>query len=129
MHSLCAILLACGFIAIRRKRIAVHRAFMISAFSVSVLFLISYVVYHANAGSTPFQGRGWMRPFYFAILISHVILAAAILPMALTTLARALRGDFPAHRRIARWTWPIWMYVSVTGVMVYALLYHLSGAR
>ena len=102
---------------------------MDSAFGVSILFLISYVIYHAQAGSTPFPGSGWLRPLYFTILISHVILAIVILPMAIMTLRRALDGRFEEHRRIARWTWPVWMYVSVTGVAVYVLLYHIAAAR
>ena len=129
LNSLSAILLTCGFVAIRRKHVHVHRSCMLSAFGVSILFLISYVIYHAQAGSTPFPGRGWLRPLYFTILISHVILAIVILPMAIMTLRRALGGRFEEHRRIARWTWPVWMYVSVTGVVVYVLLYHIAAAR
>jgi putative membrane protein len=127
LNSVSAALLAAGYVAIRRKRIPLHRAWMVSAFAVSALFLVSYVIYHAEAGSRPFQGRGWIRPVYFAILITHVVLAAAIVPMALCTLARALGGRFEAHRRIARWTWPVWMYVSVTGVAIYLLLYGAGG--
>ena len=98
---------------------------MLMAFGTSSLFLISYVVYHANAGSRPFPGQGPMRFVYFAILITHVILAASILPLAITTLSRGLRGQYPRHVRIARWTFPIWMYVSVTGVIIYVLLYQI----
>jgi len=127
LNSLSAVLLAAGYAAIRRKRIPLHRACMLAAFAVSVLFLISYVAYHAEAGSRPFEGRGWIRPVYFAVLITHVVLAAVIVPMALGTLVRALRGRFEAHRRIARWTWPIWMYVSITGVVIYLLLYGAGG--
>ena len=129
LNSLSAILLTCGFVAIRRKNVHVHCACMLSAFGVSILFLISYVIYHAQAGSTPFPGSGWLRPLYFTTLISHVILAIVILPMAIMTLRRALGGRFEEHRRIARWTWPVWMYVSVTGVAVYVLLYHIAAAR
>ncbi len=129
LNSLSAILLACGFAAIKKKNIRVHRAFMLAAFCVSVLFLVFYVIYHAQAGSTRFTGTGWIRPLYFAILISHVILAIVILPMAIATLRRGLGGRYEEHRRIARWTWPVWMYVSVTGVAVYLLLYHVGGAR
>jgi uncharacterized membrane protein YozB (DUF420 family) len=98
---------------------------MLAAFSVSVLFLISYVVYHAQVGSKPFPGVGWLRIVYFSILIPHVILAAAIVPLAVVTLRRGLRMDIVRHRRIARWTLPIWLFVSVTGVVVYWMLYHL----
>jgi uncharacterized membrane protein YozB (DUF420 family) len=98
---------------------------MLSAFSVSVLFLVSYVVYHALAGSRPFTGLGWIRPVYFALLISHVVLAAAMVPFVLTTLYRALGADFPRHVRLARVTLPVWLYVSITGVVVYVILYRL----
>ena len=125
LNGTSAVLLACGWVAIRRRRIAVHRACMLGAFSVSVLFLVSYVVYHALAGSRPFAGQGWIRPVYFAILISHVVLAAAMVPFVLTTLYRALGADFPRHVRLARVTLPVWIYVSVTGVLVYLILYRL----
>ena len=98
---------------------------MISAFTVSIVFFISYCVYHYHVGDVRFGGRGVVRPVYFSILISHVTLAVAIVPLALITLGRALRGRFARHRRIARWTWPIWMYVSVTGVVVYLMVYRL----
>jgi uncharacterized membrane protein YozB (DUF420 family) len=98
---------------------------MLSAFGVSSLFLASYVVYHASAGSRPFPGTGWLRPVYFALLVSHVLLAAVIVPLALMTIWRALRGQFDRHRRLARWTLPLWLYVSVTGVVIYWMLYHL----
>lgn len=124
LNSLGAILLACGFVAIKKKNIPVHRAFMLSAFGVSVVFLVCYVIYHAQAGSTPFLGTGWIRPLYFAILISHILLAILILPLAIATLRRGLQGRYEEHRRIARFTWPMWMYVSVTGVVVYLMLYH-----
>lgn len=101
---------------------------MIAAFATSTAFLISYVIYHVRVGSVPFQGHGWIRPVYFFILITHVVLAAAIVPLALVTLSRALREQFDRHRRIARWTYPIWLYVSVTGVVIYVLLYHLYAA-
>ena len=118
-------LLLAGWLMIRRGRIAAHRRCMLTAFDVSSLFLVCYVVYHAQAGSRPFTGHGIVRQIYFAILISHVLLAAAIVPLALVTLRRALRGDYVRHRRIARWTFPVWMYVSVTGVVIYLMLYHL----
>ena len=98
---------------------------MLSACVTSVLFLISYLIYHYFVGSVPFKGMGWIRTVYFSILISHVILAAAIIPLAMITLVRALRGNFERHKRIARWTFPIWLYVSVTGVIVYWMLYRL----
>ena len=98
---------------------------MLSACVTSALFLISYLIYHYFVGSVPFKGVGWIRTVYFSILISHVILAAAIVPLALMTLVRALRGNFERHKRIARWTLPIWLYVSVTGVIVYWMLYRL----
>ena len=98
---------------------------MLGAFASSTLFLISYLIYHANVGSRPFPGQGPIRIVYFAILISHVILAAAILPMAISTLSRGLRGKYADHKRIAKWTFPTWMYVSVTGVIVYLMLYQM----
>jgi uncharacterized membrane protein YozB (DUF420 family) len=98
---------------------------MLTAFGASALFLVSYVVYHANAGSRPYHGTGWLRTLYFSILIPHVILAAAVVPLALVTLRRGLRRDDVRHRRIARITLPIWLFVSVTGVIVYFMLYHL----
>ena len=118
--------LIAGYICIRSGRRGAHRACMIAAFLASSLFLVSYVVYHANAGSRPFPGTGIARPVYFAILITHVVLAAVILPMAILTLARALRGRFDRHRHIARWTLPLWLYVSVTGVVIYWMLYRVT---
>jgi putative membrane protein len=125
LNGLAAILLVTGYIFIRQRRWRQHRAMMLAAFTTSVLFLISYVVYHANAGSRPFSGRGRIRIVYFTILITHVILAAAIVPLALVTLSRALRARYDRHARIARWTLPIWLYVSVTGVVVYLMLYRM----
>jgi len=124
LNGLAALLLAAGFVMIRRGRVSAHRALMTAAFTTSALFLVSYVVYHAGAGSRPFEGQGAIRLVYFAVLVSHVILAAAILPLAIVTLTRALRGRFDRHAAIARWTLPIWLYVSVTGVVVYLMLYH-----
>ena len=118
-------LLAAGYYFIKQKRIAPHRACMIAALVASSLFLISYVVYHAHVGSKPFPGHGPIRALYFTILVTHVILAAVIVPMALVTLSRGLRMDVARHRRIARWTWPLWMYVSVTGVVIYVMLYKM----
>ena len=109
----------------RDGHITAHRNAMLGAFASSTLFLISYLVYHANVGSRPFAGQGSIRIVYFAILISHVILAAAILPMAISTLSRGLRGRYADHKRIAKWTFPTWMYVSVTGVIVYLMLYRM----
>jgi uncharacterized membrane protein YozB (DUF420 family) len=123
-----AVLLLVGRWFIGRGRIAVHRGFMIAALVTSTVFLASYLYYHAHVGSVHFQGRGWSRPLYFSILISHTILAALVLPMVIVTLSRALRERFDSHRAIARWTFPVWLYVSVTGVVVYVMLYHLFAA-
>jgi uncharacterized membrane protein YozB (DUF420 family) len=98
---------------------------MLAAIGTSSLFLVSYLTYHYYHGATRFPGQGWIRPVYFSVLISHTVLAACVLPLVLVTVARALRGNFPKHRQIARWTLPIWLYVSVTGVIVYLMLYHL----
>lgn len=124
LNAMAAILLLIGYREIRLGRMARHRAAMIAACATSALFLISYVTYHAHAGSRPFTGQGPIRIVYFTILISHVVLAAAILPLALVTLTRALRERFDRHAALARWTLPIWLYVSVTGVAVYFMLYH-----
>jgi len=129
LNSLSAVLLIAGYGLIRRKRIRAHRACMFAAFVTSTLFLISYLTYHYHHGSTRFQGQGWVRPVYFAILITHTTLAAVIVPFALTTLYRATRGSFARHARVARWTLPIWLYVSVTSVVVYLMLYQLYPAR
>ncbi len=102
-----------------------HKRCMLAALTTSALFLISYVIYHYNAGSRPFPGQGAIRVVYFTILMTHVVLAAAILPLALTTTARGLRSQFDRHVRIARWTFPIWLYVSVTGVVIYLMLYQM----
>jgi putative membrane protein len=124
LNATAAALLSWGYAMIRRRRIAAHRAGMIAAFLASTAFLISYVVYHAQAGSKLFTGQGPIRAVYFTVLISHVVLAGVIVPMAILTLARALGGRFALHRRIARWTLPLWLYVSVTGVVIYVMLYH-----
>jgi putative membrane protein len=124
LNALAAVLLIGGWIQIRRGRVHVHRRFMLGAFTTSALFLVSYVVYHAQMGSKPFPGTGVWRTVYFSILIPHVILAAAVLPLALITLRRGLRRNDAAHRAIARITLPIWLFVSVTGVLVYLMLYH-----
>ena len=128
LNSTSATLLTAGYFCIRTRRVTAHKVCMVSAFFVSTLFLISYVVYHAQVGSVRFPGRGWVRPLYFAILISHATLAIIIVPLALITLSRALRGQFDRHRRIARWTLPLWLYVNVTGVVVYWMLYRLFRA-
>jgi uncharacterized membrane protein YozB (DUF420 family) len=125
LNGISAVLLIVGYAMIRRGRIQAHRACMISAFICSTALLVSYVIYHVRVGNVHFLGRGWIRPVYFTLLISHVTLAAAIVPLAIITLSRALREQFDRHRRIARWTLPIWLYVSVTGVIIYVMLYHL----
>jgi putative membrane protein len=126
LNGTSAVLLGVGWVCIRRRRVAAHRACMLGAFCVSTLFLVSYVTYHALAGSRPFTGQGTIRWIYFPVLVSHIVLAAAMVPFVLTTLYRALSGDFLRHARLARWTLPVWLYVSVTGVLVYWLLYHLG---
>ncbi len=128
LNGLAAVWLAAGYVMIRRGRINAHRFCMLAAVATSTVFLVSYLIYHAQAGSTRFMSHGWIRPVYFAILISHTVLAAAIVPLVLVTLYRAFRKRFVRHRRIARWTWPLWIYVSVTGVVIYLMLYHLDPA-
>ncbi len=123
LNGASAILLAGGYAAIRSGKIAVHKAFMISAFVVSSVFLGSYLLYHYRVGHVAFQGQGWVRPVYFVLLTSHTILAVVIVPMILVTLRRAWLGKFDRHRVIARWTLPLWFYVSVTGVIVYLMVY------
>ena len=123
LNASSAVLLTAGYVCIRRRRIAAHRACMLAAAGVSTAFLVSYVVYHWLAGSRPFTGQGWMRAVYFPVLITHVVLAAGMVPFVLTTLYRALAGDFARHARLARWTLPVWLYVSVSGVAVYWMLY------
>lgn len=125
LNTTSAVLLLLGYRFIRRRNIRAHQVSMTAAFAVSVLFLLSYLVYHYYAGATRFSGSGWVRPLYFSILFSHTVLAAVVPFLALLTLARAWRGQFRRHGRIARWTLPIWLYVSVTGVVIYVLLYHL----
>ena len=125
LNATSAVLLTTGYVFIRRGRWESHRRCMLAAFATSTLFLISYIVYHANAGSRPFQGHGPIRAVYFTILITHVVLAAAIVPLALLTLSRALRARFDRHAAIARWTLPVWLYVSITGIIVYWMLYRM----
>jgi len=129
LNGLSAVLLSVGYLFIRRKKVAAHKACMLTAFSLSTLFLISYVIYHYHAGSKPFGGVGVTRMIYFPLLISHILLAAAIVPLALTTIYRAWGGEFERHKRIARFTLPVWLYVSVTGVIVYWMLYWLVPGR
>jgi uncharacterized membrane protein YozB (DUF420 family) len=126
LNATSAALLVIGYALIRRRRIAAHRAVMIAAFSCSVLFMLSYLTYHYQAGSVRFQGTGGVRTVYFTILLTHTVLAAAVPFLAVITLVRALRERFDRHRAIARWTLPIWLYVSVTGVAVYWMLYRMS---
>lgn len=128
LNGLSAVWLLLGYTFIRRGNIPVHRAFMILALVTSTAFLTSYLIYHFHTGSTPFQSRGFVRGLYFTILISHTILAVVIVPMVLVTLVRALRRRFVAHRRLARVTLPLWLYVSITGVVIYFMLYHLDPA-
>jgi uncharacterized membrane protein YozB (DUF420 family) len=123
LNALSGLLLLAGYVLIRNGRVRQHRACMVCAFITSSLFLICYVVYHAQVGSVRFTRSGLVRPLYFTILITHVTLAATVPPLAIITLSRGLKGRYLQHRAIARWTWPIWMYVSVTGVLVYTLLY------
>jgi uncharacterized membrane protein YozB (DUF420 family) len=125
LNSLSAAFLTLGFLFIKSKNIKAHKACMLAAFVSSSLFLISYLVYHYQVGSVPFKGQGAIRTLYFTILLTHTILAVVVVPVALITLLRALKENFPAHRRIARWTFPIWLYVSITGVLVYVMLYRL----
>lgn len=123
LNALCAIFLVLGFLFIRQKKVIWHRAAMVSAFMVSAVFLASYLLYHYEVGSTRYAGQGLWRTVYFAILISHSILAAAIVPMILRTLYLAATNRFEQHRRLARWTLPLWFYVSITGVVIYLMLY------
>ncbi len=129
LNATSALLLTLGFIFIRSKNVAAHKACMISAVVSSTLFLVCYLWYHAHHGVTRFTGQGVVRGFYFALLGSHTVLAAVIVPLVLVTLYRALSGQFEKHRRIARWTLPLWLYVSVTGVLVYWMLYHLFSPQ
>lgn len=123
LNALSGLLMLIGYVQIRTGRRDSHRVWMLAAFTASALFLACYVVYHAQVGSVPFTRIGFVRPLYFTILLTHVVLAIVVLPMVLVTLRRGLTGQFGQHRKLARWTFPIWMYVSVTGVLVYVLLY------
>jgi putative membrane protein len=123
LNALSGILLLLGYVLIRARRIQQHRTCMIAAFAASSLFLICYVVYHAQVGSVRFTRQGFVRPLYYTILVTHVTLAVTVVPLAIITLSRGLKARYPQHRRLARWTLPVWLYVSVTGVLVYVLLY------
>jgi uncharacterized membrane protein YozB (DUF420 family) len=125
LNGIAAVLLVIGWVLIRRRKIRAHRAVMLTAFACSILFLISYLVYHYQVGSVRFQGEGAIRTVYFTILISHTLLATAVPFLVAITLFRALKERFAKHRAIARWTLPIWLYVSVTGVVVYWMLYRM----
>jgi putative membrane protein len=129
LNGTSAVLLTCGYLAIRARKIAVHKAFMIAAFLTSTAFLISYLAYHYRVGHVVFQGQGWVRPVYFTLLLTHTVLAIVIVPMILVTLRRAWLERFDKHRLIARWTLPLWLYVSVTGVIVYLMVYQLYPAK
>ena len=123
LNTLSAVFLCAGYFFIRSHKRDAHQRCMMAAIACSTLFLVSYLTYHFQVGSVGFKGQGWIRPVYFAILITHTILAAAVVPLVLVTFIRALRERFDAHRRIARWTFPIWLYVSITGVVIYLMLY------
>ena len=125
LNSTCAVLLVAGYVSIRRKNVLAHKCCMIAAFACSCAFLTCYLWYHAHYGVERFPGHGIARPFYFALLGTHSVLATVIVPLVLITLYRALRAQFARHKRIARWTLPIWLYVSVTGVLVYWILYRI----
>jgi uncharacterized membrane protein YozB (DUF420 family) len=129
LNGLSAIFLTAGWFFIRRKDQAAHWKCMLAAVVTSALFLTCYLIYHAKAGRTVFKDPQWFRPFYLAILLTHTVLAVVIVPLVLVTLSRALRQRFDWHKKIARWTWPIWMYVSVTGVVIYLLLYGIFPQR
>ena len=122
LNALSGLLLLVGYTLIRTRRVELHRKVMIAAFVASSLFLVCYVVYHAQVGSVRFTRHGFVRPLYFTILITHVTLAAVVLPLAIVTLSRGLSSRYSLHRRIARWTFPLWLYVSVTGVITYVML-------
>ena len=129
LNATSGLLLVAGFFFISRRKIAAHLACMIAALVSSALFLTSYLIYHYHHGTTLFKGQGAARPVYFVILTTHTILAVVILPLILVTLWRAARGEFGRHMRIARWTFPLWLYVSITGVVVYLMLYRLYPSR
>jgi uncharacterized membrane protein YozB (DUF420 family) len=125
LNALSAALLLTGFFFIRARRVKQHRAMMLAAFAVSTVFLFSYLAYHYQAGAVRFPKTGWIRPLCFSLLLSHTLLAAAVVPLAMVALARALRANYERHKAVARWTLPVWLYVSLSGVAVYLMLYHL----
>jgi uncharacterized membrane protein YozB (DUF420 family) len=125
LNATSGIFLFTGYLLIKKRQINAHRNAMLAAFASSMLFLTSYLVYHYHTGSRPFPGTGTIRLVYFVILVSHVLLAIAILPLAISTLTKGLRGQYTRHKRVAKWTFPLWMYVSVTGVVVYVMLYQM----
>lgn len=125
LNAISTVLLLIGYLLVKQRRLEAHRNVMIAAFAVSTLFLVGYVVYHYNVGSRRFPGQGPIRSVYFFILITHIVLAALVPPMAIITLVRGLRARYDTHARLARWTLPIWLYVSVTGVIVYLMLYRM----
>jgi uncharacterized membrane protein YozB (DUF420 family) len=129
LNGASAVLITGGRLLIRRQKVRLHRMCMIAAVATSSLFLVSYLYYHAHVHSVHFPGQGWVRPVYFTILISHTLLAATVIPLVVLSLNYALRGKFDRHRRVVRWTYPVWLYVSVTGVVVYVMLYQIYGAR
>ena len=129
LNTTAASLVSLGFFFVRRKNISAHRACMVSALLVSTVFMVFYLYYHAKVGNIPFAGVGAIRPVYFSLLASHVILAAVLFPLVLITAGLAIRGNTPRHRRLARWTLPIWLYVSVTGVIIYLMAFHIYAAR
>jgi uncharacterized membrane protein YozB (DUF420 family) len=127
LNAIAALLLVSGWVSIRRRRVELHKRLMLASVAVSALFLVSYLTYHHVHGSRKFQGQGWIRPVYFTILITHTVLAAAVVPLVGVTLQRALSGQDARHVAVARWTLPIWLYVSVTGVTVYWMLYRMGS--
>src|SRR5262250_3338540 len=130
LNGFSAVCLACGYAAIRAGKVKLHKAFMVSAFFVSCAFLVSYLIYHYRVHQVVlFQGQGWIRPVYFTILISHTILAVVIVPLIIVTLRRAFLERFDKHRLIARWTLPLWFYVSVTGVIIYFMVYQIYAPK
>jgi uncharacterized membrane protein YozB (DUF420 family) len=129
LNGTSAVLLAAGYASIRRGKVIAHRNAMVLAFAVSMVFLVSYILHKVYVGPRSFSGLGWIRPIYFTILISHTILAAAIVPLALITLTLGFRGKLQRHKKIARWTLPIWFYVSTTGVVIYFLLYRVYASH
>ena len=129
LNTAATLLLASGYYFIRNAKPGLHRACMVTALLISSVFMVSYLTYHAQVGYLPFAGQGIIRPFYFTLLASHVILAAVIVPMVLTTVFFAIKGDFGRHPRLARWTLPLWLYVSVSGVVIYLLGFHVYSAK